>query len=84
MLDLIPLISDLAAKYPVIATIFMVIGFLRVIFKPIFAFAKAIAEATSWTDKDNQIIEKAEKSKVYSTISFVLDFFASIKLPEKK
>lgn len=70
------------SQYPVLASVFMVIGVLRAINKPLFAFLHSVADATP-TQKDNEILEQVEKSKVYSYISFALDYFASVKMPVK-
>lgn len=81
--QIIVIFQSLADKYPVVVGILSVMGFLRAIFKPLFAFVRSIAAATE-TKKDDEFLDKVESSKVYSTISFILDWFASIKLPQKQ
>lgn len=75
-------IIQFASQYPFIATILMVIGVLRVINKPLFAFLNTVVVATP-TPKDNEILKKIETSKAYQYISFVLDYLGSVKLPAK-
>lgn len=81
-MDLIQLILQFANQYPVVASIFMVIGVLRAINKPLFTFLRAVADATP-TTKDNELLIKIESSKAYQYVSFLLDYFASVKLPQK-
>ncbi len=77
---LLALVQSFITTHPNLAVIFVVMGFLRAILKPVFTFAHAIADVTPST-ADNVILDNVEKSKFYSTLSFILDYFASIKLP---
>ena len=70
-------------KYPVLVTIFAVIGVLRVINKPLFSFLRTFVSATQ-TTADDQLLDTAEKSKVYKAICYLLDLTASIKVPLEK
>lgn len=72
-------IVGLAGAHPIVVTVLGVMGGLRIVFKPLFALADAIAEATP-TPKDNEILSEVEHSKIYTGIVFVLDYVASIKL----
>lgn len=76
----IQFVLGLAAKYPVVTTVFLVIGVLRAIFKPFFAFLHVFVAATP-SQKDDELLNKAEGSKVYKAFAFVVDYLASIKLP---
>lgn len=80
---LAPVISGLAQSHPVIITILAAIGTARLIFKAIFSFAHAIADATV-TPKDNEAIDKVEKSGAFKTVSFILDYLFSIKIEKPK
>lgn len=84
MFDLNALIQLLFTKFPVIATILVIVGGLRLLFKPTFALLQQIADFTYWTDADNKALAKVQASKVMKTILFVLDWFASIKIPQKQ
>ena len=75
-------ILSFAGKYPVIASILMVVGGLRAVFKPLMAVAHAYVEYSA-SPKDNEALAKVEGSKIYKGLAFVLDYLASVKLPVK-
>lgn len=77
------LVIAMASKYPVIIGIFTVIGILRAVNKPLFAFIRSYVQATE-TKKDDALLDKVEQSKVYSYVCFVLDWFASVKMDQIK
>lgn len=72
-------LSNTALQYPVLLTIFMVIGVLRSIFKPATALFEAFVRATS-KDSADATIETVEKSKAFLAFAWFVDFTASIKL----
>lgn len=76
-------VALLSSKYPILLGIFAAMGLARAIFKPLFTFLHSIADASP-SQKDNQILEYVEGSKAYKAVQFVLDLFASVKLPDKK
>lgn len=80
---LLNLLSIGAEKYPILMTIFLVIGILRAINKPLFAFLGTLVKATP-TLKDDEILQSVETSKIYKAIVFFLDWTASVKIPVKK
>lgn len=81
--DIAALILQLAEKYPAVIAVVSVIGVLRVIFKPIMSVIEAYIAYTP--DKgDDAKLEEVKSSKVYKAVAFVLDWFASVKLPVKK
>ncbi len=82
-LGIIELIIGLAGKYPIVASIFMVVGVLRAVFKPLFTFLHVVADATP-SAKDNELLLKVEGGKVYKAIAWFMDYIASIKLPGQK
>lgn len=82
MESLIQAISGFVAQYPVMASILVVIGGLRVVFKPIFTVLHAYVEYTS-SPTDNVLLDTVEKSSIYKGVSWLLDFFGSIKLTPK-
>jgi hypothetical protein len=65
-----------------ILAILLIIGSLRVLFKPLFALAYAITSITPDT-KDDEAVKKIEEHKITKAIAFALDYIASIKLPKK-
>ena len=74
-------IQFLAVKYPVTVAIVSAIGMARLFMKPVFTFLHAIVDITP-SKKDNELLGKAEASQAYKVITFVLDLFASVKLPK--
>ena len=82
MEQIVALLELLISKAPWLASVIMVMGTARLIFKPLFTFLRTVADATP-TPKDNELLDKAEKSKLYSAVSFILDWVGSIKLPQK-
>lgn len=77
-------VEPLVVKYPVLATVLMLIGILRAIFKPIVTYLENRAAATPDT-ADDEKIKAVEASGWYRALAWVLDFGASIKVgPQKK
>lgn len=76
----ISFILGLADKYPLAVTIFMVIGVLRTVFKPVMAFLHVLADATP-SVKDNEFLSKLEGNKIYQKFAWFIDYISSIKLP---
>ena len=76
------LISALIEKYPILAQVFMVMGILRAVNKPLFSLLQAYAEATA-SKSDNELLAKIMGSKVYGWVNYGLDWSASVKLPKQ-
>lgn len=81
--ELASFIIKLVEGYPVAAAIFMAMGVLRAIFKPIMGVAQAYVDQTESTS-DNEKLEAFKQSKIYKAVSWVIDLFASVKLPKSK
>ena len=79
---LIPFLVTAAQQYPMLMTILMVIGVLRAVNKPLFALWRSYVQATP-TKADDEILDTIERSKITKAILFVLDWTASIRIPEK-
>ena len=77
------ILLQLVDKYPVVAMIFMVVGILRAIFKPLMSLLLSYVDATP-SKVDNEMLEKFLNSKIYAGLVWALDYAASIKLPKKK
>jgi hypothetical protein len=75
-----PLVEGLAGKYGWITSVILVIGCLRVLFKPVMLAIESYVQQTPG-EADDARIAKFEASVLYKAIAFVLDFGASIKLP---
>lgn len=80
---ILDLIMGLSSQHPYVASALMIMGILRAVFKPIMAVLHAYVEASP-SEKDNLILEEAEKSSIYKGIAFLLDYVASVKLPGAK
>lgn len=76
-------ILELIAQYPVVSSILVVVGALRLVFKPVMTAIQAIVAVTP-SKKDDEVLAKAEASSIYKAIVWVIDYLASIKLPVKK
>jgi hypothetical protein len=75
---LVNFVMGFADKYPIIATVIMIIGGLRLVFKPMISIARSVVEYTPSTS-DNAALDKFEGGKFYKSMMYVLDLFASIK-----
>lgn len=73
------IIIDLVTKYPKIVSILAAIGTLRLVFKPVMVALSQIVVSTE-TKKDDELLAKVEKSKIYKAFVFALDYIASIKI----
>jgi hypothetical protein len=82
-MTLVNIVIQLAEKFPTLATIFMVVGALRLIFKPLSAIIEAVVQYTPY-DSDDIAWEKVKNHKVYMFLAWFVDWSASIKLPVKK
>lgn len=81
--SIIPFVLSLVDKYPASATVFMVIGVLRAVFKPIMTVLAAYVEATP-TQADDEWLAKLQENKFYKYFAWFVDYAASIKLPGQK
>jgi hypothetical protein len=75
-------LTDAVTKYPWIATVLLVMGALRIVFKPLCSAVHWYVDQTA-SEKDNAAFEKVEASKVFKAFSFILDYAASVKLNKK-
>ena len=82
-LDLALVIAQLAEKYPIIATLALVIGGLRLVFKPIMAVIESVIAYTPY-DSDDKWLAQVKANKIYLALAWFVDWSASVKLPAKK
>ena len=82
-MDFLALILEFVAKYPALGAALVVIGGLRIVFKPIMTAIHAIVDVTPG-ESDNLFLAKVEGSAIYKGFIWVVDFLASIKLPGAK
>jgi len=79
-----PVIEMLLGILPAgVVSALVIIGGLRVVFKPLMALFEAISIATP-SKKDDELYKKVVEGNTYKTIRFIFDYIASIKLPAKK
>lgn len=78
MEQVISFILDLANQNPKIASIIMIIGGFRIIFKPVMLALEAFVQ-DSESKKDDEILAKVKGHVVYKVFSFILDYAFSIK-----
>ena len=72
------LVADLAVKYPVLTTVLLVVGLLRLTVKPLIEFLRARVAATE-TKEDDERLDRIERSWWLRALLFALDWGASIK-----
>jgi hypothetical protein len=75
-----PLLDGLLGKYGWLTTVILVIGTLRLLFKPVMLTLENYVKQTA-SPNDDERLAKFEAGPVYKVISFALDLGASIKLP---
>ena len=85
MLDLIleglkNLLEAYAGQYGIIVLVVTWVGTLRLIFKPLMTAVESIIAATPSKDDDRRL-EEIKNSTWYYWFVYLLDWFASIKLP---
>lgn len=71
----------LIAKYPIMAQVFVVIGVMRAINKPLFALVQAYVDSTA-SKSDNELLAKIMGSSIYKYLCFLLDWSTSVKMPQ--
>lgn len=82
-----PLLDLAVAKWPALTRALAVIGALRLLIKPLGGWLKSLvtraAERASLSldPEDDTIIERVLRSRAYRLAAFLLDLFASVKLP---
>lgn len=75
----LPYMLQLAVKWPILSTILMFMGTLRLVMKPIVALLHKWVESTE-TKKDDEWLARVESSVMWKAVLFALDWFGSIKL----
>jgi len=75
-----PLLDGLLGKYGWLTTVILVIGSLRLLFKPVMLAIENYVKQTPST-ADDERLAKFEAGPIYKIIAFLLDLGASIKLP---
>lgn len=63
--------------------VLMIIGGLRIVVKPLMGILKSLAIYTPGK-KDDEFVGRVEESKLYKGLVYLVDWFASVKLPGAK
>lgn len=74
---------DFLLQYDWIKYTMVTMVIMRIIFKPLFAIAAKYVELTVKED-DNKKLSQIMNSKWYKLACFVIDMFASVKMPKLK
>jgi len=78
------MLTELLLQYPIFSKVLMVMGILRLTLKPSFSILHSIVDFTK-SPVLAKFVSAVEASKAFSAVSYVLDWFGSIKsLPPKK
>jgi hypothetical protein len=75
-------VAGLLIKAPWMAQVLVYVGLLRILIKPIVAVLQAYVMWSPSLEDDSKLAAFME-GKLYKGICFILDWFASIKLPQK-
>lgn len=77
-----PLLETLAGSNGLVLQVISIVGTVRLIMKPIMTMLHAVVDSTP-SPADNAVLDGVEKSKLFSAVTFILDYILSIKLPTK-
>lgn len=75
-------LSQLAATHPILMSILVAVGGLRLLMKPIMVGLHRFVRMTP-TAKDNELLAKLESSKAWRAFAWTVDYLGSVKLPVK-
>ena len=71
---------SLAQNHPWVATVLLVIGALRVVFKPVMSLMDGFVKANCSPEEYGRL-QSFEAGPIYKWVNFALDLVGSIKLP---
>jgi hypothetical protein len=74
-----PLVVQVVENHPWVASLLILIGSLRLLFKPIMSLVRSRIAATPTTEDDAQL-QRVMSSWWYQALAWTLDFVASIKI----
>ena len=77
------LVVGLLSAHPAFAGFMTVVGFARVMNKPLFAMIQAIVDKTE-NPADDKWWDEVQKHKAMKSLFWVLDWTASVKIPKSK
>lgn len=73
----------IATRFPWLVTVLLVMGGLRMVFKPVMLAVEWYVKQTPG-EADDVAIMKFQAGPIYKVLSIALDFLASVKLPVVK
>ena len=73
------IILDIVKSLPWFGDLLMLMGVLRLVFKPLFNILGSVVDATD-SKVDDQYLAGLKASKGYAVVLWALDFFASVKI----
>lgn len=76
-----PVLEGMAGKYGLLAQVLLIVGGLRLLFKPLVSLAQGYVNFTP-NPKDNEILAKIMDHWAYKAFAYFLDWSASLKLPK--
>lgn len=65
--------------WAILKSLATVIGFIRMVMKPIMTIIEKAVEETE-TEKDDVILEKILGSSIYKALAWIIDYLGSIKI----
>jgi hypothetical protein len=74
-------IHGFLAQYPILMHIVVVMGMMRMVFKPLTIAIQSYVDNSDDGGKDNAFWEKVKANPIYKGLAFVLDYVGSIKIP---
>lgn len=76
---LTPLVEAYGGKLGFLVQLVSIVGTLRLLVKPVMSIIDVAVNLTP-SEKDDDLVSRIENNKVFKSILYVLDWFASIKL----
>lgn len=75
-------VLQLILDVPHLPEVLIIMGAMRVVFKPLMATIQAYVDYTE-TLKDNELLDRLQQKGWFKAVAWVLDYVGSIKLPKK-
>lgn len=76
-----PILESMSGQNGMLLQVLVIMASFRVVFKPLMALASAVVEVTP-PKGDDELLAKIKANKYYKMVVFLVDYFASIKLPK--
>ncbi len=78
-----PFLSGLIIKFPKLSMLVIIMGFLRLVFKPLIDILWGIVNLTK-TKKDDEFMKKLTEHKAFVIVAYVVDWGSSISVKNPK